>query len=118
RSASLESFNHENASPWFSGGRLAGNIVATFPLGGALAAPLRAFPALAPIAEAVATGGFRTGVAPAGLAGRVGNVALRAAGGAATGGAAAGLVNPNDAALGAMIGGVLPPALQGVNKAG
>lgn len=118
RAASLEDFNRGNASPWFSGGRLAGNIAGTYPMGGALAAPLRAFPALAPIAEAVATGGFRTGAAPVGLAGRVGNVALRAAGGAATGGAAAGLVNPDDAAAGAMIGGVLPPALQGVNKAG
>jgi len=119
RSASLEDFNRENASPWFSGGRLAGNIAATYPIGGVLAAPVRAAaPVLAPLADAIATGGFRTGLAPATLAGRVGNVALRAAGGSATGGAAAGLVNPDDAAVGAMIGGVLPPALQGINKAG
>ncbi|WP_062469197.1 lytic transglycosylase domain-containing protein [Variovorax boronicumulans] len=119
RAASLEDFNRENASAWFSGGRLAGNIAATFPAGGVIAAPVRAAaPVLAPLADALATGGFRTGLAPATLAGRVGNVALRAAGGSATGGATAGLVNPDDAAVGAMIGGVLPPALQGVNKAG
>lgn len=116
----LANFNRDNeGSGWFTAGRMAGNIAATLPVGGVLAAPLRAAaPVLAPLADAVATGGFRTGLAPATIAGRMGNTALRATGGAVAGGAAAGLVNPADAGLGAVIGGVLPPALQGVNKAG
>jgi len=40
------------------------------------------------------------------------------AGGAITGGASAGLVNPDDATTGAVIGGVLPPALKGLGAAG
>ncbi|WP_208507950.1 hypothetical protein [Variovorax paradoxus] len=113
RAAALEDFNRENASPWFTGGRLAGNVIGTYPVGGAISAPLRAAaPALGPLADALATGGFRTGLAPTSLAGRAGNVALRAVGGAGTGGASAGLVNPGDAGLGALVGAVLPPGLQ------
>ncbi|MDM0007896.1 lytic transglycosylase domain-containing protein [Variovorax sp. J22G73] len=120
RARSLADFNRDNeGGGWFTAGRMAGNIAATLPVGGVLAAPLRAAaPVLAPLADAVATGGFRTGLAPATLAGRMGNTALRATGGAVAGGAAAGLVNPADAGIGAAIGGILPPALQGVNKAG
>lgn len=118
RARSLDAFNRDNAgNPWFTGGRIAGNIAATYPVGGALAAPVRAAaPVLAPLADAIATGGFRTGLAPVSLAGRAGNVALRAAGGAVNGGAAAGLVNPDEAGLGALVGGVLPPAVQAVGR--
>jgi hypothetical protein len=119
RAAALEDFNRENASPWFTGGRLAGNVIGTYPVGGAISAPLRAAaPALGPLADALATGGFRTGLAPTTLAGRAGNVALRALGGAGTGGASAGLVNPGDAGLGALVGAVLPPGLQLLNRGG
>jgi hypothetical protein len=115
RARGLADFNRDNeGSGWFTAGRLAGNIAATLPVGGVLAAPLRAAaPALGPLADAVATGGFRTGLAPTTLLGRAGNVVLRGTGGAANGGAAAGLVNPDDAGMGALVGGLLPPALQG-----
>ena len=111
----LESFNRDNAdSGWFTAGRLAGNIAGTLPVGGVLGGVVRtAAPVLAPLADAIATGGFRTGLAPATIAGRAGNVAFRAAGGAVNGGAAAGMVNPNDAGMGALVGGLLPPVLQG-----
>ncbi|MET3390634.1 hypothetical protein ABIC33_001257 [Variovorax sp. 1140] len=118
RAASLDSFYRENAgNPWFTGGRIGGNVLATMPVGGAIAAPLRAAaPVLAPLADAIATGGFRTGLVPATLVGKAGNVALRGAGGAVTGGASAGLINPDEALLGAAVGGVLPPALQGIHR--
>jgi hypothetical protein len=117
RAAALEDFNRENASPWFTGGRLAGNVIGTYPVGGAISAPLRAAaPALGPLADALATGGFRTGLAPTSLAGRAGNVALRAIGGAGTGGASAGLIDPNTAGMGALIGGFLPPGLQASSR--
>jgi len=119
RSASLDSFYRDNAgNPWFTGGRVAGNVLATMPVGGAVAAPVRAAaPFLAPVADAIATGGFRTGLAPATLLGKAGNVALRGAGGAVTGGASAGLINPDEALLGAGIGGTLPPVIAGAGRA-
>lgn len=119
REASLKAFNKENDSASFAGGRLIGNIAATAPLGGAGGTLLRAAsPRLAPLAESVASGGFRTGMAPTTLAGRAGNVATRAAGGGITGGASAGLVNPEDAGTGALIGAFLPGSVQFVNAAG
>lgn len=116
RAAALKDFNRENASPWFTGGRIAGNVAATYPVGGALAAPVRAVPALAPLAESLASGGFRTALAPTSLLGRTGNMVLRSAGGAATGGASAGLVTPGDASLGAAIGAALPPSVRFVGQ--
>lgn len=119
RQAGLQSFNDENANPSFAGGRLIGNIGVTAPLGGAGGALLRGVaPRLAPLAESIATGGFRTGMAPTTLAGRAANMGTRMLGGGTTGYASAGLVNPDDAGTGALIGAVLPPGLQVLNKAG
>jgi len=108
------------------GGRILGNVVATAPVGGIIAAPFRAAPALAPVAETLASSGFRTGIAPtAGRAGLTGvqrgaDLALRAGGGAVTGAASAGLVNPEDVETGAMIGAAIPtvaaPVIKGVAR--
>ena len=101
-------------------GRLGGQVVGTLPVGGAIAAPLTKFaPALA---QAVRTGGFSTGraVANAPLATRAGDIALRAAGGAATGGATAALINPEEAESGALFGAgtalVAPPIVKALAK--
>ncbi|CAB4146890.1 hypothetical protein UFOVP508_1, partial [uncultured Caudovirales phage] len=88
-------------------GRLAGNIGATLPVGGALAAPFRV---VAPeVATALQTGGFGAKT----LAGR-------GAAGAVTGAASAGLVNPEDASTGAIVGAVVPtvvaPLVKGAAK--
>ena len=84
-------------------GELGAEIVGTGPVGMAIAAPLKAIPAAAPLAQAIRTGGFSKG-----------NLATRAAGGATLGGASAAIINPEDAALGATVGGAVPfagPAL-------
>jgi hypothetical protein len=101
-------------------GRVGGQVVGTLPVGGAIAAPLKKFaPALA---QAVRTGGFSTGraVANAPLATRAGDIALRAAGGAATGGATAALINPEEAESGALFGAgtalVAPPIVKTLAK--
>jgi hypothetical protein len=101
-------------------GRLGGQVVGTLPVGGVIAAPLTKFaPALA---QAVRTGGFSTGraVANAPLATRAGDIALRAAGGAATGGATAALINPEEAESGALFGAgtalVAPPIVKALAK--
>jgi hypothetical protein len=101
-------------------GRVAGQVVGTLPVGGAIAAPLtKVAPALA---QAVRTGGFSTGraLANAPLATRAGDIALRAAGGAATGGATAILINPEEAESGALFGAgtalVAPPIVKTLAK--
>ena len=84
-------------------GRLAGNIGATLPVSGALAAPFRA---VAPeVATALQTGGFGAKT----LAGR-------GAAGAVTGAASAGLVNPEDASTGVIVGAVVPTVVAPVVK--
>lgn len=119
------------------GGRLVGNIVATAPVGAVVAAPLKGLGVLGvktgipidtaistrfinPLAESVASAGFRTGVAPTTGLGRAADLALRGTGGAVTGGVSAGLVNPEDAEMGAIIGAAIPtvaaPVLKSVAK--
>ena len=104
-------------------GETAGNVLATLPVGGALAIPVKAaakaIPALAPIGNAISSAGFTTGVKAApGAAGLASNMLTRAAGGAVTGGASAGLVDPNSAAMGAGIGAALPGGLAVLGQAG
>ena len=90
-----------------AGGRLIGNVAATFPVGGVLAAPFRG--AAPEVAAALQSGGFGAKT----LAGR-------GAAGAVTGGVSAGLVNPEDTGTGAIVGAVVPtvvaPVIKGVSK--
>jgi hypothetical protein len=84
----------DTGSLTFGAGKLGGEIAGTAGVGSALApAVARVAPSLAP---AVASAGFRGASMPA-----------RVAGGAITGGASAGLVNPEDAGLGATAGAIL-----------
>jgi len=103
----------------YGAGKLTGEIAGTAGVGGALAAPLKAVPALGKLATAIQSGGMTVGGAPATtLAQGAGNLALRAGGGAVAGGASAGLVNPDDAAMGAALGGALPVVTKAAGLAG
>jgi hypothetical protein len=97
-------------------GRLTGNIVATAPVGAVVAAPLKAVGVAAPIVESVASSGFRTGIAPANISSRAIDLGVRGAGGAITGGASAGLVNPEDTGMGAALGAAIPTVAAPVLK--
>jgi hypothetical protein len=101
-------------------GRIVGNVAATAPVGGLVAAPLKAIGVAAPIVESVASSGFRTGIAPTNIATRAIDLGVRGAGGAITGGASAGLVNPEDTTIGAAVGAAIPtvaaPVLKQVAK--
>lgn len=103
-------------------GELGAEILVTAPVGGAIAAPLKAIPAAAPLAQAIRTGGFSTGrtVAGAPIAARAADLATRAAGGAITGGAASALINPAEAESGALGGAavavVAPPVVNALAK--
>ncbi len=113
--AALGSMGADTDSLAFGAGKLGGEIAGTLGVGGALAGVgARALPAgAAPLLDAVRTAGFSAG----GVTGRAG-LGIRTAGGAITGGASAGLVNPEDAALGAGVGAALPGVLQGLGIAG
>jgi len=113
---------YKQANPMTTGGgELAGEIAATLPVGGALAKGVTKAasytPSIAskvnPLVEALRTGGFSAG----GMTG-AGGLAVRGVGGAATGGASAALVNPDDAGLGAAIGGALPVVGKGLAVGG
>jgi hypothetical protein len=92
--------------PVFTGaGELGGEVLGTGPVGMAIAAPLRAIPAAAPLAQAIRTGGFSKN-----------NLATRVAGGATLGGATSAIINPDEAATGAIIGGAVPLAAPAVNR--
>lgn len=131
RAQGLKQFNEDNKGALFSGGRLVGNIAATYPVGGAIAAPLRAAGgAIAPSAPAignaltrfgnsVATGGMTVGgAAPTTFAQGAGNALLRVAGGAVNGGASAGLINPEDAKMGAAFGAGTPAVAMAIAPVG
>lgn len=105
-------------------GKLGGEIAGTAGAGGAIASGLsRLSPAVAArlpgLIEAIRTSGMTTGTpAVSGALGTAANLLTRGAGGAVTGAASTGLVNPSDAGTGALIGGVAPAAIQVVGKAG
>ena len=121
------------------GGRIVGNIAATAPVGAVIGAPFKMAAgsralatgnavdaatarALGSVGETLASGGFRTGIAPtAGRAGLTGaqrgiDLGLRAGGGAITGAASAGLVNPEDVETGAVVGAAVPVVAAPVAK--
>jgi len=122
RNADFDALTEQNKdSTEFKLGRLGGNLATTFPVGGTLAAGLARVPAIAsraaPLVNAVASGGFVTGMpAAATLGGKAAQLGIRAAGGAITGGASSALVDPEHTLRGAAISAALPPTLSGVGK--
>lgn len=119
----LGSLGADTNSLAYGAGKIGTEIAGTLGAGGVLgkaAMPLlsRFAPgAAAPVGAALQSFGTSTGLAPATLAGRAGDLALRTGAGGATGMASAGIINPNDAASGGMIGAALPGALQAGGKA-
>jgi hypothetical protein len=122
--AALTTMGARPDSFMYQGGKLGAEIAGTMGAGSVLANGARGLaatrfgsgiePILNGIARGLETGGFRVGD----LAGTGMGAAARVATGAATGGAAAGLVNPQDTVTGMAIGGALPGATQLAGKAG
>lgn len=94
-------------------GELGAEVLATYPVGGVIAAPLRAVPAAAPLAQAIRSGGFSTGQVlqkGASAATRAANLGTRVTGGAIAGGSTAAVLNPAETETGALIGAAIPLA--------
>ncbi len=125
RNADMDALTRANEdSTGFQAGRIGANIAMTAPVGGAIAGTARAAaPALAagraaPLVNAIASAGMRTGSpVTTTFAGKAADLGARSIGGAITGGASAALVNPDQAGMGAAIGGALPGALKAVGGA-
>jgi len=98
--------------------RVGGQILATAPVGGMLAAPAKAVGATR-LGNALASGGFVTG-APAAttLGAKAADMAIRVAGGAGTGYVSASAIDPDAGGFGAVIGGLLPPVAKVAGVAG
>lgn len=106
----------------FAGGKLGGEIAGTAGVGGALAKAvplLSQAPRAVQFANSLRTGGLRIG-APAAttLAGKAADAGIRTAGGGISGGAMAGVVDPENALLGALVGGALPGVANVAGKFG
>ena len=118
---------YKAATPLAAGvGEVAGEVIPTLPVGGAIASGLGAIPGVAAripnLLNAIRTSGMVAGTPAAGNV--LAQLATRSAGGAITSGASAALVDPNSAGTGAIIGGALPVVTkiagvvgQGVGKA-
>jgi hypothetical protein len=86
-------------------GEMVGEVVGTLPVGGAIAAPIKKAAQMAPSLAKFLTPAA-TAIESAGFKGT--NIATKGLGGAVTGGASAGLVDPNATEAGAAIGAVVP----------
>lgn len=120
RQAEQETFiaPYKEIAPTATGaGEFTGEVVSTLPVGGFIAKGVSKIPGAGRVAEAIRTGGFRTG-APAAttFGGRATDVATRAGGGAVVGGTSAALINPEEAGTGTVIGAAAPFVLPTVGK--
>lgn len=103
----LTTMGADTQSVPFQMSKIGTEVGATYPVGGIVGRGVRA---VAPrLGQAITSGGMTTGarVAP-GVVPQTVDLATRATGGAISGGLSAGLINPEDAGLGATIGGSVP----------
>jgi len=114
----LQEMGAETDSLMYKGGKLAGEVAGTAGAGGVAANVLtKVAPRVASAAPALVDA-LRTGGMSANGATGAAGVAARATGGAINGAVSAGMVNPEDAGTGALIGGALPGVVQLAGKAG
>lgn len=100
--AGLQELGAQPDSLLYQGGKIGAEIAGTLGTGGVIAKGAQAVGAAPAIVNAIRTAGMSTGQAGGG------NLLARMLGGGITGGAAAGIVNPEQAVTGAAIGGALP----------
>ena len=106
----------------YGAGKLGSEIAGTAGVGGAIAKGVmgasKIAPVLAPkVAQAIESAGFTTGAPATTVGGKIANAALRTTGGAITGGASAGLIDPNQIGTGAGVGAAVSAALPVVGGA-
>lgn len=116
--SALGNMGAETDSLIYKGGKLAGEIAGTAGAGGAAANILtKVAPRVAGASPALIEALRTSGMSANGATGATG-AATRAAGGALNGALSAGMVNPEDAGVGAVVGGLMPGAVQVAGNAG
>jgi len=124
----LKSMGAEPESYAYGGGKLAGEVAGTLPIGGVIARPLAAVAPYAPtlinpVVNALRSSGFSSGIpvtkgVP--LATRAADIGARVVGGGVTGAATAALTNPDEIGAGTTVGAGLavaaPPIVKGLAK--
>lgn len=111
-----ENAPYKEAHPIANGsGKFGADMVITAPVGGLLASAARALAPASVAASPLAANIIRA-VETSGAQG--GNLLARSAGGAITGAASAGVIDPDHIVSGAVVGGAAPAALQLIGKAG
>ena len=113
--AGLQNLGADTNSLTYGAGKLTGEIAGTSGTGPILAGGAKLAGAAPQVVNALRSGGMTLGQ---GAAPGVGNALTRIGAGAVTGGTSAALVNPEDAATGAVIGAALPAAAKTVGAAG
>lgn len=106
----------------YQAGKLATEVGGTWGAGGAAANALARVPgattAIPSLLNAIRTGGVTTGANPVGFLPRAVDMGTRMVGGGVSGGLTAGMVDPEYAGSGAVVGAVAPPVLQAAGRAG
>lgn len=117
--AGLKTLGAEPESLAYKGGKIGAEIAGTAGIGGAIGGAAAKI-GLSPAATlALKTGGFSTGgPATATIGARAADAALRVGSGAAVGGLSAGAIDPEQAGMGAVIGGAAPYAVKAAGAAG
>lgn len=120
--AGLAAMGADPESMLYQGGKLAGEIAGTAGTGGVLAKGVMAAPKLSAavpnLVPALQSGGFKVAQKATTLPGKIANAAVRTGSAGAVGGAQAGLVNPDDAGTGAVIGAAMPTTFKAMGEAG
>lgn len=120
--AGLQTLGADPESLLYKGGKLAGEIAGTAGAGGVLAKGAQAVPALTravpSLVPALQSGGFKIGQEATTKSGMLANALLRTGAGGATGATMAGMVNPEDAGTGAILGAAMPGAFKLAGEAG
>lgn len=109
----------DTGSTAFGAGKIATEVAGTMPIGGLLGKGAQAAGAAPKVVSALGSGGFSIG-SPAAttFAGKVADAALRAGAGGIVGGTTAGIVDPDQAGTGAILGAAMPGAVQAAGAAG
>lgn len=116
--SALQSMGAETDSFGYGAGKLAGEIAGTAGAGGALANGTRMGLAMAGKSVPAAVQPLLSAISSSGLNAGGAGLATRTAGGAISGGLSAGMVNPEDAGTGALVGGALPGVVKVAGEAG
>jgi hypothetical protein len=116
----LASLGYDPKSTSYKVGKVAGEVAGTAGAGGVLAKTAQLAGAAPKIAAALESGGFSLGGAPetTTLAGSLGNMALRAGAGGATGATQTFMVDPEHTLTGGILGAALPGATKLAGKTG